>query len=87
MEAKKLDSVEQFVVDNRKAFEEGVDSEALKDFYECGSFKGYKSLLSIQKKLNKFCNVERKHVDGHFTRIYRLKSDEDIINDLAELLL
>ena len=86
MEAKKLDSVEQFVADNRKAFEEGVDSEALKDFYEYGSFKGYK-LLGVQKKLNKFCNVERKRVDGHFTRIYRLKSDEDIINDLAELLL
>ena len=38
MEAKHIDSVIRFVNDNRKAFEEGVDSEALKDFYEYGSF-------------------------------------------------
>ena len=72
MEAKELDCVIRFVNDNRKAFEEGVDSDALKEFHEKGSFPGY-TLQGVQRKLNQFCEVKRPQINGKKTRIYILK--------------
>ena len=73
MEYEHLGCVERFIVDNSKAFEDGIDSETLQEFHEKGSFPGY-TLLGVQKKLHDYCHVERKHINEKKTRVYKLKA-------------
>jgi len=66
-----LNSVDKYVVDHYMDFVEGVSSNYLPDL------NGY-TTQGIQRKLNSICDVIRKQVGGVRSRIYKLKSKEEL---------
>ena len=68
-----LNAVDKYVVDNYKAFVDGMTSENISYI----TIEGYKT-SGIQKKLNNICNVDRRRVNGKLTRIDTLKPKEQM---------
>ena len=64
--------VEQFIIKNYKLFIGGLDSIALKDFYDHGCFKGMK-FPDVLKLIHRYCYVYEENINGQRIETYAVK--------------